>query len=251
MFISPLWTSLAKPGKTCLSPGRNMQNTFRQMRKSFKKQNEKIKVLSSSPHKTLDMLTCHLTFIWLSPDHLAIIWPSPDPYLNCSGLSINDSRREPYSFAWLFFLLTFQKKFFFIFSLNSVWVLQLTGNAMTELISVAELSLLTSLDFGLKFQWASQKLSGGGGGIFDENPTCLRGTKSAFCQVFRLKNLSKEKWSKENFNNLMIKGKFSKALQKLFLKLLHCFWPFNELFKLSVSLVLGILKYFAERCFKH
>ena len=37
--------------------------------------------------------------------------------------------------------------------------------------------------------------------------------RNAFCRVLRLKNLSKEKWSKRNFYNLMIKGKFSKALQ--------------------------------------
>ena len=32
----------------------------------------------------------------------------------------------------------------------------LTGNAMTELISVAEVSDLTTLDQRLKYQWASQ-----------------------------------------------------------------------------------------------
>ena len=67
IFISSLWTSLGRPGKTCLTLGRNMQNTS------------------------------------------------------------NRENRKLYN-------STSEQLFFFTSSLNSVWVMVLTGNAMTELI---------------------------------------------------------------------------------------------------------------------
>ena len=61
----------------------------------------------------------------------------------------------------------------------------------------------------------------------------LYGQSLPFPWVLRLKNLSKEKWSKGNFYNLMIKGKFCKAFRKNYLEsftLLLAFIIFWKLF---------------------